>query len=48
MGRGAEVFRGFSRTDIDPEWVLAELDAQLVVALSACRALASKNRPQGL
>lgn len=42
LGRGAEVFRGFSHSEIDTGWVVSELEAQLVTALSAVRVLSDR------
>ena len=39
LGRSAEVLRGFSHSEIDTGWVVSELEAQLVTALSAVRVL---------
>lgn len=39
MRRGGELFRGFSHSEIDKGWMLAELETQIETALLATQAL---------
>ncbi len=39
LGRSSEVFRGFTNAEVDTDWVVSELETQLVTAYSAVRAL---------
>lgn len=39
LGRSSEIFRGFSHAEVDTDWVVSELETQLVTAYSAVRAL---------
>ena len=39
LGRSSEIFRGFTHSEVDTRWVVAELESQLVTAFSAVVAL---------
>jgi hypothetical protein len=39
LSRSAEVFRGFTNAEVDTDWVVSELETQLVIAYSAVRAI---------
>lgn len=39
LGRSSEIFRGFTNAEVDTDWVISELETQLVTAYSAVRAL---------
>jgi len=41
LGRSAEIFRGFTHSEVDTRWVVAELESQLTTAFSAVVALRS-------
>ena len=42
MMRNGELFRGLSHSELDPAWVLAEMETQTQMALGAIRALQRK------
>ena len=42
MMRNGELFRGLSHSELDPAWVLAEMQTQTEMALGAIRALQRK------
>ena len=48
IGNSAEVFRGFSHSEVDTGWVVAQLEAHMLEALGAVRTLRERHERRNL